>query len=303
MKIDNVTGAGVPGDPLVAPPASIEDAVDQFVNPDVDAPTKAAAAALGQKVRTKSGPAPADVTVVVLNGNGVRGGGVERERTARRTATTTRCCRRTGLEANAPTQDYFRTTVLYRTSLKGAKAAAQQVANLFAPADVKPMPLDEQPPSKMIRHLSNGADARRDRRARRTRATWRRRRRTGTPRTTAPNVVTNPDVALAALRRARSRPVPAAGADRDRAVSSVLDSEQPVRVYKISGNHKAVRLTFRTGAFGYWGVEETDWTEAPVFSASNQHAADEGPRLRALLLGLAPAHGRAARSATGRTGS
>ena len=38
-----------------------------------------------------------------------------------------------------------------------AKAAAQQVANLFAPADVQPMPLDESAASKKLRHLSNGA--------------------------------------------------------------------------------------------------------------------------------------------------
>src|SRR3954454_6195712 len=153
VKLDNVTGAGVPGNPLVAPAESIQDAVEQFVNPDVDAPTKAAAAALRQKVHTKSGPAPADVTVVALNGNGVEGAAANASaQLAGRNYNT--LLPPDGLEANAPTQDYFRTTVLYRTSVNGAKAAAQQVANLFAPADVKPMPLDEEPASKQIRHLS-----------------------------------------------------------------------------------------------------------------------------------------------------
>ncbi|MGZ8694925.1 MAG: LCP family protein [Gaiellaceae bacterium] len=273
VKLNDVTGAGVPGNPLVAPQSSIDDAVDQFVNPDVDAPTKAAAAALGQKVRTKAGPAPADVSVVALNGNGVEGAASNASaQLADRNYHT--LLPPDGLEANAPTQDYFRTTVLYRTSLKGAKAAARQVANLFAPADVKPIPLDEQPPSKMIRHLSNGAmlvtivgstykgnlaPAPKDR----------------TPERVLPNVVNNPDVALAALRQSRRVPFPLqvpTVIER----SSVLDPEEPVRVYKISGDHKAVRLTFRTGAFGYWGIEETDWTEAPVFSASNQHRRMKG---------------------------
>ena len=267
VKLDNVTGAGVPGNPLVAPESSIQDAVDQFVNPDVDAPVKAAAAALGQKVKTKSGPAPADVSLVVLNGNGVEG--------AATNASAQLASRKyhtmlppDGLEANAPTQDYFRTTIYYRTSIKGAKAAARQVANLFAPADVKEMPLDEQPPSKMIRHLSNGAmlvvivgttfkgnlaPAPKDR----------------TPTRVAPNVVKNPDLALTALRQSRKVPFPLqVPTVIDRA--SVLDYERPVRVYNISGDHKAVRLTFRTGGLGYWGVEETDWTDAPIFSASNQ---------------------------------
>ena len=39
-----------------------------------------------------------------------------------------------------------------------------------------------------------------------------------------------------------------------------------VRAYAIHGKNKAVRLVFRTGSNEYWGVEETDWTDAPVLS-------------------------------------
>jgi LCP family protein required for cell wall assembly len=268
VKLDDVSGAGVPGNPLIAPQSSIDDAVDQFLNPDVDAPVKAAAAALGQKVRTKAGPVPADVSVVVLNGNGVEGAATNgSDQLASRNYHT--MLPPNGLEANAPTQDYFRTTIYYRTSIKGAKKAANQVANLFAPADVKEMPLDEEPASKQIRHLSNGAmlvvivgttfkgnlaPAPRDR----------------TPQKQAPNVVTNPDLALSALRQARKVPFPLmvpTVVDR----STTLDySGEPVRVYNISGDHKAVRITFRTGGLGYWGVEQTDWTDAPIFSGSNE---------------------------------
>jgi hypothetical protein len=46
--------------------------------------------------------------------------------------------------------------------------------------------------------------------------------------------------------------------------SSSPDPEKPVRAYRIDGDHRAVRLTFRTGN-QYWGVEETDWDDAPVF--------------------------------------
>jgi len=273
VKLDNVTGAGVPGNPLVAPPESIQDAVEQFVNPDVDAPTKAAAAALRQKVHTKSGPAPADVTVVALNGNGVPGAASNASaQLAGRNYHT--LLPPDGLEANAPTQDYFRTQVLYRTSLKDAKAAAQQVANLFAPADVSPMPLDDAPASKMIRHLSNGAML-----VVNVGTTYRGNMaptpKDRTPERVLPNVVKNPDIAIDALRQSRRVPFPLqvpTVVER----SSVLDPEQPVRVYDISGNHKAVRLTFRTGAFAYWGIEETDWTDAPVFSASNQHRRIKG---------------------------
>jgi len=39
-----------------------------------------------------------------------------------------------------------------------------------------------------------------------------------------------------------------------------------VRAYTITKGHKAVRLVYRTGANEYWGVEETDWQDAPVLS-------------------------------------
>jgi hypothetical protein len=228
---------------------------------------KAAAAALGQKAHTKAGPAPQDVSLVVLNGNGVEGAAANASsQLAARNYRT--LLPPDGLEANAPTQNYFRSQIYYRTSIKGAKAAAHQVANLIAPADIAEMPLDDKPASKQLRRLSNGAmldvivgttfkgnlaPAPKDR----------------TPTRQLPNVVTNPDLALAALRQARKVPFPLmlpTVVDR----STTLDYEQPVRTYDISGRHKAVRLTFRTGGLGYWGVEETNWTDAPIFSAANE---------------------------------
>ena len=42
-------------------------------------------------------------------------------------------------------------------------------------------------------------------------------------------------------------------------------------MYRIDpeGKHKTVRLTYRTGALEYWGVQMTDWDEAPVLAESN----------------------------------
>src|SRR5204862_36024 len=44
-----------------------------------------------------------------------------------------------GRPVNAPTSDYFRTTVLYDATQKRSHTAAQQLANLFGDADVKPL--------------------------------------------------------------------------------------------------------------------------------------------------------------------
>ena len=53
--------------------------------------------------------------------------------------------------------------------------------------------------------------------------------------------------------------------------SSWIDHERPARLYRIDPDrkHKALRLTFRTSDGRYWGVEETDWTEAPILGERN----------------------------------
>jgi polyisoprenyl-teichoic acid--peptidoglycan teichoic acid transferase len=51
--------------------------------------------------------------------------------------------------------------------------------------------------------------------------------------------------------------------------------DKPIRRYWIDGRgqHKAVRLVFRTGGNEYWGIEETNWDNAPVLSdRSFRHA-------------------------------
>jgi hypothetical protein len=51
--------------------------------------------------------------------------------------------------------------------------------------------------------------------------------------------------------------------------SSTTDPEKPLRIYPITGDDKAVRLTFRTGAQEYWGIEETTWDKAPILESKN----------------------------------
>jgi hypothetical protein len=51
--------------------------------------------------------------------------------------------------------------------------------------------------------------------------------------------------------------------------SSYADSyngDVAARLYPIVKGHKAVRLVFRTGAGEYWGVQESDWSGAPVLA-------------------------------------
>jgi hypothetical protein len=169
------------------------------------------------------------------------------------------------MDANAPKQDYFRTQILYREGAPQAKKAAQQVANLFGAADIAPLPGPRSP----IGRLSNGAllvavvgttfqgtlaEVPRDK----------------TPERQPPNTVVNPEVSRPYVREAQRNVrfplmLPTV-IDR----SSTIDSERPVRVYRVNGDRKAVRLTYRTGFNNeYWGIQQTDWTEAPVFEGRN----------------------------------
>ena len=39
-------------------------------------------------------------------------------------------------------------------------------------------------------------------------------------------------------------------------------------MYDVEG-HRAVRLVFSTGASEYWGIQQTDWEDAPVLNEPN----------------------------------
>ena len=75
--------------------------------------------------------------------------------------------------------------------------------------------------------------------------------------------------------------------------SSAPDREKPIYAYRIDGDHKAVRLVFRTAGGAYWGVEETDWEDAPILGdKSFRHVLGgraydfyyNGPKLHMIVL-------------------
>jgi LCP family protein required for cell wall assembly len=237
---------------------NITRAVQTFTHPDVESSQKATAVALGEKLR-QSVPAPRDTTVTVLNGNGVTGAastaGYLLGQRGYQILTPPN-----GLPANAPRFDYFRTQVYFDPSRSAARAAADKVAGLFGSAEVTRLPAD-------LSQLANGAmltvvvgqtfhdtlaSAPIDQ----------------TPRRERPNVVSGASAARDLLRGERSRvPFPLmvpTVIER----SSWVDSSTPIRTYRIDPgrNHQAVRLVYRMGSNEYWGVEMTDWEDAPVLA-------------------------------------
>ena len=249
---------------LLVPQENVQKAVQEFSHPDVDSPKKATQVALNEKPKASVDQAPParQTAITVLNGNGVTG--------SAGTASYVLSQRGyqmiyppDGKNANAPNWNYFQTRIHYDKSQPGALAAAKKVAVLFGTEDVKPV-------NAVIKGLSNGAmltvivgqtfhgtlaEAPVDK----------------TPQRQPPNVAPGAEASLALLRE-RARKVPfkvMVPTVLER--SSWIDRERPIRMYRIDpdGKHKTIRLTYRTGAREYWGVQMTDWDEAPVLSERN----------------------------------
>ena len=240
---------------------NITRAVQQWASPDVESPKKATAVALGEKVKTKA-PPPKDTSVTVLNGNGVTGSASNASYLLGQRGYQI-LTPPNGIPANAPSFEYFRTTVYFDPSQKGAREAGRKIANLFGTADVKKT-------TAAIRVLANGAmltavvgqtfhgslaAAPVDQ----------------TPKRELANVVPGASASAALLRERQSKVdfplmVPTV-IER----SSWIDRERPVHLYRFDekGRHKTIRLTYRMGTNEYWGVQQTDWQDAPVLGSRN----------------------------------
>jgi LCP family protein required for cell wall assembly len=254
-RIQNITGYNE----LYASQSSIDQAVQNFLNPDVSSAAQQTAVALGRKLHKKFSLPPSRVTLTVLNGNGVAGSA----------ANASYLLGQKGYKivlppsnqpANAPNWNYFQSKAYYDPSRGACKGAAKGVAKLVGSTDVGATPAKIAP-------LSNGAcvvvvvgSTFHDR--------------------LAPVVVQQAPVrqppfvrfdpgetrsTLAGVKhRVRFQLQLPTVLERD----SHLDNgygETPLRVYSLGGR-PSVRLTYRTGANEYWGVEETDWDGAPILS-------------------------------------
>jgi LCP family protein required for cell wall assembly len=258
-KIGGLTGTN----DLVTDPSNIQTAVEEFQHPDIEASAKATAQALHKKLRSKNGPSPKNVSIVVLNGNGQAGAAAN---------TSYQLAQKgyrviqppEGFQANAPGRwsRTFRTQVFFNGKAK-ARRAADTVSGLFNSSDVKPIPRNNA-----LRILANGAmitvivgqtfsgtltPTPVDR----------------TPPREPPNVRPGKSDTLPLVRAAAAwKPGFPLQIPTVLERASVVDSEVPYRVYKID-DAKTVRFTFRTGANEYWGIQETDWSDAPALEGKN----------------------------------
>jgi LCP family protein required for cell wall assembly len=262
-KIEGLTGYNT----LSASQQSIDDAVNAFTHPDVRAPEKATDAALGRKPR--GAPVkPSSVSLVVLNGTTRAGLAANTSyKLAQRGYRTT--LPPGGIAANAPTSGYFRSKVFFDPAVRKARAAARQVARVLGGADVAAIPPAIRPFAASGTTLAvvvgasfHGSLA--------PQAVDR------TPRHVPPYVAKNPRPGLDLARQVKRRVPFRLEYPTILERSSQPDFEFPVRAYTITKGHPAVRLVFKTGANEYWGIEETDWADAPVLREANEHRRIRG---------------------------
>jgi LCP family protein required for cell wall assembly len=250
-RISGLTGSAT----LEASTDSIQAAVRNFLQPDVEAATKATAAASGGKAASPS-LSPKDVTIEVVNGNGIEGSASEAAaELAARGYQATSAGNALDPAGNAKF-DYFTSVVLYDPAKKGAQKAGRTVANLFGDASLKaaePGAFDS-----LLRVIvgqtfkGSLAPASTD----------------DTPDHEPPAIERGHETVLPLLRQAKRKvdfpvlvpTVFASGSD--------LDSEVPVRAYTVN-RHAAIKIVYRRGYGSYYGIEETTWTDAPILSGWN----------------------------------
>jgi len=236
-------------------------AVREWANPDVESPKKATAVALGEKVKTKA-PTAKETTITVLNGNGVTGSASNASYLLAQRGYPI-LTPPNGIPANAPSFKYFLTTVYFDAKQTGSKLAAKKVAGLFGSSKI-------QKASANIRALSNDAmlvavvgqtfhntlaSAPVDQ----------------TPKRQPANVVPGASAAYDLLKERQAKAGFTLMVPTVLERSSWIDRERPVRMYRLdeNGKHKTLRLVYKMGSNDYWGVQETDWEDAPVLGGSN----------------------------------
>jgi LCP family protein required for cell wall assembly len=259
-------------------PANIEKALYQFTHPDVHESKVANAAALGTKAKASPAAAPpaSETSVLVLNGNGVAGSAADGAFQLRQRGYLT-VLPPGNLSPNAPTQGYFHTLIYYDATQAGSEAAANQLSKLFVPSDVKPFPKK----NRKLQALNPGAQVMVI-----LGETYHNELQVPPPAPPAPkhqppSVRTDTSTGLELLQPFLKRVRFTLEAPTVLEQSSYPDNQygdQAARMYWIDRHHhdKAVRLTFRTGAGEYWGIEETDMPNPPVLSDKSFQRAIKG---------------------------
>jgi LCP family protein required for cell wall assembly len=254
VKIGNVTGYNE----LYASQDSINQAVQGFLNPDVQESRTATAVALGRKLHKKFTLPPSSVTLTVLNGNGRAGSAGTASYLLGQKGYRV-LLPPSGQTANAPTWDYFHSKAYFDPArAANCKAAAEGIARLVGSTDVEPRPAKITPDSNSACVVLVVGSTFHDRLAPVVLPT--------APTRHPPYIRVDPDETRATLAKYKKRMPFRLQLPRVLERGSYLDTccgDTPARAYALGGR-PTVRLTYKTGTNEYWGIQETDWLGAPA---------------------------------------
>jgi LCP family protein required for cell wall assembly len=248
---------------LSYPDGEVQQAVQSFQSPDIGAGSRAAVAGGVVRQKKPAAPTPAETSVVALNGTSLTGLAANTSyQLALRGYKTMRPAN--GQAPNAPTSSHWQTEVYWNPARSRARAAAKPVAILFGNAVVKRLPPSLRAiagRAMLVVVLGRNFDG------------------TLPPATRAeqpppkqpPQVTTNPGLSRPLLeplqRKLKFRLEVPTVIDS----SSTLYYDTPVRLYDIATGYRALYLTFKSARdiAGYWGIEETNWLDAPILNGAH----------------------------------
>jgi LCP family protein required for cell wall assembly len=263
VQLENLTGMNE----LTTSEDAIQTAVEEFLNPDVDAAEKAARVATGRALPKTKAPPPSEVSIEVLNGNGVVGSASDAAYLLSR--------RGYGVVngGNADEFGYFQTQIVYNASNPDGEAAARAVGDLFGDAEIARAGANETLSTTLrvvVGQTFHGrlAPAPRD----------------DTPERQAPVIVTDQEHASVQVRSARRKVDFPVLLPTVREANSALSTLEPARVYKVD-DHAAFRLVYRTGGGEYWGIQQTSWTDAPILDGPSVTQTIKGREYRLFFNG------------------
>jgi LCP family protein required for cell wall assembly len=246
----------------------LRQVVQRFMNPDVSAPEKAIAVATGGKPKNRNAaPPPTQVTVEVLNGNGIAGSADDAAYLLGQIGY------RSLNGGNAEAFDFFHTKVLYDPAVAGAAAAAKEIGDLFGDAEVEETVPGAGLPA-MVRVVVGSTF-------------------TGSlgpaPRDTTPEpqeaaVVADRDSIVPLLQPLRGKVDFPILVPTVRERNSSVSTQEGVRAYKL-GDHTGLRITYSTGTNEYWGIQQTSWLDAPILNGPTLERTIDGRAYRLYFSG------------------
>jgi len=272
VKMSGLANAYNPslGDIVEADPSRIAAAVREFQHPDVAAPKQTGSAVLHTRIGAKSkAPKPWQTTVSVMNANGIEGSAglavAGLDKIGYKILFPKNQIPADAPPHTCPLVHCFKTQVYWDPTKKRSKAAANAIGDLFGSANVYKLP-------DKLKSSTNGSMV-----LVAVGTTFH-----GTlapapvyhpPKKQAPSVTYNASATRGLLQHAQHKVPFKLEVPTLIATNSEPDtSGMPIRTYKINGDNRAVRLSFayqNGGYTEYWGVEETDWADAPVLSDAN----------------------------------